>query len=292
MRFWLIVGGGFLGLLLIGILFPRIRDLQERSRKVGWVEVHGPIVDVSRTLDWLEELEEKPIRAVFLHVDSPGGTVGGSQALYFALKRLKEKKKVPVVAYIPSLGASGAYYVAAVADRIVVQPGAVVGSIGVIAQIPEYYELGEKIGIRMRTFKAGAMKDAGNPWRPMRPEERAYFEHLLEELHRQFIRHVSEGRGIPEAEIRPYADGRVFTGEEAVESGLADLVGSFAEAESLLVELAGISGDPVYLYPPAPRKPLLRRLIEGTVGSPPGGVRGMLDLWRPHPQLLYLWTGL
>ncbi len=286
-RFWGAVLGGFLVLLLVGLLFPRIRDFPQRGRKVGWVEIQGPIVDVSRTLDWIDELSQQSIRAVFLHIDSPGGTVGGSQALYFALKRLKQEKNIPIVAYIPSLGASGAYYVASVADKIVAQPGAIVGSIGVIAQIPEYYELGEKIGIRMRTFKAGNMKDAGNPWRPMREEEAVYFEHLLQELHGQFIQHVSEGRGLPPDSIRPYADGRVFTGEEARAFGLVDFVGSFAEAESLMKALAGIKGDPVYVYPPKPRKPLLRRLVEGSVGSVPS----LSSLFRPYPQVLYLWTG-
>ncbi len=286
-RFWGTVLGIFLLLLLLGLLYPRVKDLPQRGRKVGWVEIHGPIVDVSRTLDWIDELSEQSVRAVFLHIDSPGGTVGGSQALYFALKRLKREKDIPIVAYIPSLGASGAYYVASVADKIVAQPGAIVGSIGVIAQLPEYYELGEKIGIRMRTFKAGKLKDAGNPWRPMQKEEAAYFEHLLQEMHDQFIRHVSEGRHLPPDSIRPYADGRVFTGEEARTYGLVDLVGSFAEAESLLKELAGIKGDPVYVYPPAPPKPLLRRLLEGSVGSVPS----LSSLLKPYPQVLYLWTG-
>lgn len=287
-RFWGTLLGLFVLLLVAGWLFPRVKDLPERGRKVGWVEVHGPIVDVSRTLDWIDELRDKPVRAVFLHIDSPGGTVGGSQAIYFALKRLKAEKNIPIVAYIPSLGASGAYYVASIADKIVAQPGAIVGSIGVIAQLPEYYELGEKIGLRMRTFKAGKLKDAGNPWRPMKEEEIRYFEHLLNEMHEQFIRHVSEGRGLPEDSIRPYADGRVFTGDEAKAFGLVDLVGSFAEAESLLKDLAGIKGDPVYVYPPAPRKPLLRRLIEGTVGESSFSVS---SLFKPYPQVMYLWTG-
>jgi len=286
-RFWGTLLGLFLVLLLVGLLYPRMKDLSERGRKVGWVEIHGPIMDVSRTLDWIEELSHEPIRAVFLHIDSPGGTVGGSQSLYFALKRLKEKKQIPIVAYIPSLGASGAYYVASIADKIVVQPGAIVGSIGVIAQLPEYYELGEKIGIRMRTFKAGKLKDAGNPWRPMQKEEADYFEHLLQEIHEQFVRHVSEGRNLPPDSLRPYADGRVFTGEEAKLYGLVDLVGSFAEAESLLKDLSGIKGDPVYVYPPKPRKPLLRQLLEESVGPLPS----LSSLLKPYPQVLYLWTG-
>lgn len=289
-RFWLIIGGSFLFLGVIGLAFPKFRAWEARGRQVAWVPIHGPILDVSRTLDWIKEIEKKPVRAVFLHIESPGGTVGGSQALYFALKHLKAQKNIPVVAYIPSIGASGAYYVAAAADRIVAQPGAVVGSIGVIAQIPEYYELGEKIGIRMRTFKAGSMKDAGNPWRPMTPQERSYMEHLLNALHEQFIQHVGEGRGLSNEALRPYADGRVFTGQEAAQVGLVDLVGSFAEAESLLKSLADISGDPIYVYPPQPRKPLLRRLVEGMVGRIPHSSLDMLN-FKPYPQVLFLWTG-
>jgi len=261
------------------------QKLREKGNTVAVVPVRGTLLDVSETLKWLRRLLEIKPRAVLIEIESPGGAVGPSQELVWAVRRLKDSLKIPVVAYIPSLGASGAYYVASQADAIVALPGALVGSIGVIAQFPDVSELGKKVGVRMQVLKAGALKDAGTPWRPLSPRARDYFERLLQDVHAQFIQDVQQGRHLPLDSLTALADGRVFTGAQAARLGLVDTLGDRQVALELLKTRAGIRGKPRLMYPPPPRKPLLKRLISESVGD-------LSAAWLPsRPGVYFLWTG-
>lgn len=184
--------------------------------------------------------KDSRIKAILLRIDSPGGTAAGGQEIASAVHDAKK----PVVASVADLGASAAYMVASQADHIVCAPAGLVGSIGVIMEIPNYEELYKKIGIRVVTLHAGQYKDIGSPTRPMLPEERRFLEKMLRVVHEQFIRQVAEGRDMPVAKVRKLATGLFWTGEQAKELDLIDEVGGYDEALAAAKRLGGIEGEP------------------------------------------------
>lgn len=216
--------------------------------QIGVVEVRGPIMESDEVVEQLHDfLEDKRIQAVVVRVDSPGGAVAPSQEIATEVKRLAEKKQV--VVSMGNLAASGGYYLAAPATRIVANPGTLTGSIGVVSQFANLTEIADKIGLQMNTVKSGPAKDAGNPFRPFTEEDRALFQHMVDGVYLQFVRAVAEGRNLPEEEVRKIADGRVLTGEEARDLGLVDDLGNFNDAVKIAAELAGIEGEPRLVYP-------------------------------------------
>jgi protease IV len=215
--------------------------------RIGVAEVKGIIREPRDTLEALEAFRrDDDIAAVVVRIDSPGGAVGPSQEIYRAIQRVRKKKKV--VASLGAVAASGGYYIACAADRVVASAGTVTGSIGVITQLAQIDELLTLAHIRTETIKSGAMKDAGSPLRPMSPEERQYFQGVVDDVYRQFLRDVSKARGVPEADLRAVADGRVLTGEQALQHKLVDEIGSFDDAMERAVALAKKKGDPVPVY--------------------------------------------
>jgi len=229
---------------------------------VGVVEVKGPIVESDQVVEDLSYFREQPqIRAVVLRIDSPGGSVGPSQEIFAEVRRLAEEKVV--VASMGAVAASGGYYVALPATRIVANPGTITGSIGVITQIPNVEELADKIGFRMNVVASGPSKDAGNPFRPFTEEDRRVFRELVDDVYRQFVEDVAQSRNLAVEEVRRIADGRVYTGAQAKALGLVDELGNFNDAVDLAAELAGID-DPELVYPPHARRLRLRDfLVEG-----------------------------
>ncbi|OPY59697.1 MAG: putative signal peptide peptidase SppA [Pelotomaculum sp. PtaU1.Bin035] len=183
------------------------------------------------------------IKAVVIRLNSPGGTPVASQEIGLEMERLKRSGK-KVVASMGDVAASGAYWVAAGADQIVANPGTLTGSIGVIMQTSNLQGLYDKLGIGTETFISGPHKDMGSPSRPVTPEERAIFQSMIDDIYSQFLDVVAEGRHKDVSEIRPLADGRVFTGRQAKELGLVDRLGDFHDAVLLAGELAGIPGEP------------------------------------------------
>ena len=179
-----------------------------------------------------------------MNINSPGGDVAVSQELYAEIKRLREEKGKVVVAYLSSVGASGAYYVACGADRIVANPGTVVGSIGVIAEWMNYGQLLEWAKLSSIVFKSGEFKDTGTPTRDLTDREREYFQGLIDDMYVQFVEAVASGRNLDIEEVREFADGRVFTGREAAKRDMIDEVGNFQDALDLTARLAGVSGKP------------------------------------------------
>lgn len=251
---------------------------------VGVVEVKGPIDDSEQVVEDLRHFREAPnIRAVLLRVDSPGGSVGPSQEIFAEVRRLAEEKVV--VASFGAIAASGGYYVALPATRIVANPGTITGSIGVITQIPNVEELAEKIGFRMNTVTSGPSKDAGNPFRPFTEEDRRVFRDLIDDIYRQFVEDVAASRNLDPEKVRQIADGRVYTGAQALELGLVDELGNFTDAVELAAELAEIPGRPELAYPPGARRFRLRELLlEGAsaaVRGMVGSVREQLSAQRP-----------
>lgn len=216
--------------------------------KVAVVKLEGVITDPMDFTDELRTYEERDdVKAVVVRIDSPGGAVGPSQEIYSAIKRLKKKKKV--VASMGTMAASGGFYAACAADKVVANPGTITGSIGVIVEFINAEELLAKIGVQGYVVKSGKFKDTGSPIRKMTPEEKELLQSLIDDVNGQFIKAVASGRGLKEDDVRKIADGRVFSGEQAKALGLVDRIGDLTDAIDLSAELAGIKGKPNVIYP-------------------------------------------
>ncbi len=219
-----------------------------RADKVAVVELEGIITDPSEISRQFKDLAERDdVKAVVLRIDSPGGAVGPSQEIYGEIKRLKEKKTV--VASMGTIAASGGYYAAVAAQKIVANPGTITGSIGVIVEFMNAEELLAKIGLKGYVVKSGKYKDVGSPLRKMEKEEEKLLQDVIDDVNGQFIRAVAEGRNMKVEDVALIADGRIFSGKQAKERGLIDSLGGLTDAIELSAKLAGIEGKPNVIYP-------------------------------------------
>ena len=233
------------------MLFLRSRGLQLREmvwpwrrksrRRMARIVVDGPITGSTRqrVLKALRDVEEREFPALLLRIDSPGGTVGDSQEIHSALLRLRAKG-CRVVASFGNISASGGVYIGVAAESIVANPGTITGSIGVILRGNDLSRVFERIGIRFDTVKSGVYKDILSPDRPLSPEERALLQELIDSSYGQFVRVVAEGRSMTEEAVRGFADGRVFSGEQAKTLGLVDELGDEDHARRLTARLADL----------------------------------------------------
>jgi protease IV len=236
-----------------------------KRNKVAVVPIKGEIVSSSPAVEQLANFaDNRSIRAIVVRINSPGGAVAPSQEIYEEIQRIRRETDKPVVASMESVAASGGYYIASACDHIVANPGTITGSIGVIAQWFNLEDLVRWAKLRPETIRAGEMKDAGSPFREMTDEERKYYERILSQLHEQFIEAVIEGRDgkLSAEEVRELADGRVFTGSEALDLKLVDQTGGLKQALRKAGELAGVSGEPTAVYPRVRRPGLLDVLAE------------------------------
>jgi len=251
MLIWLLLGGGAFVLLAITLAAVVLTFSGDDSGQFGFsdrvqiVDVEGQLVESRPILEQLKRYEDSnSVKAILLNVDSPGGGVAVSQEIYAEIKRLREKKDKIVVAYLSSTGASGAYYISCAANKIVANPGTIVGSIGVIAEWVSYADLLQWAKLKNIVFKTGEFKDTGSPTRPITENEKKYFQGLIDDMYVQFVEAVAAGRKLDLQEVRAMADGRVFTGRAAKERKLIDETGNFQDAVDLTAKLAGISGKP------------------------------------------------
>ncbi|MGH9843597.1 MAG: signal peptide peptidase SppA, partial [Blastocatellia bacterium] len=218
--------------------------------------------------------DDSRVKAIMLRINSPGGGVSASQEIYREVKRIKDEKKKKIVASMATVAASGGYYIAAPADRILANPGTLTGSIGVIAEWLNYKDLAAWAKLKPVTFKSGELKDSGSPIRDLTEADRKYFQGMIDELYGQFVTAVHDGRqgkGEPGAEldlerVRKLADGRVYTGGGALKNGLIDEIGNYEDAVKATAKLAGIKGEPRIVTPPKPREgvTLLDLLLSAT----------------------------
>jgi len=219
--------------------------LSPLSGRVGLVEVVGEIDDPEPVVDQLDRMErDASVRAVVVRLDSPGGGVAASQEIYDAVRRIHDAKK-PVIASMGGVAASGAYYVACAADSIVANAGTLTGSIGVIMMFPNTEDLFRKVGIKFETVKTGKYKDIGTMWRPMTDDERKLLQDVLSNVYDQFVDAIVEGRNLAREDVLLYADGRIFSGDQAQQYGFVDRLGDLDAAIELAGQMAGISGQPV-----------------------------------------------
>jgi len=203
------------------------------------IELNGPIFDSSRFLEQVEEAEKSHIKGVLLVVNSPGGAVAPSIEMALAIKRLKKNK--PVVAYASGIMASGSYYASIYSSKIIANPGAMIGSIGVIFQSPNFKELADKIGIKEQTIKVGKFKQIGTPTREWLPHEREELETMINDTYDMFVEDVANARGLDINKSSDYADAHVFTARMAKDVGLIDEVGSIYTATKEIEKLSGVS---------------------------------------------------
>jgi protease IV len=231
--------------LVLGVLVfgePGVPSLG--GNRVALVEIEGLIVDSDRVVKELDDFGDDPtIRAIVVRIQSPGGVVGPTQEIYDTILRISGRGK-PVVASMGSVAASGGYYLAAAATRIVANPGTLTGSIGVIMQLAEIEGLLKKVGVRYEVIKSGRYKDSGSFARPMTPDERAVLQTVLDDMHDQFVTAVAEGRRLGKDRVKALADGRVYSGRMAKDLGLVDALGGLDEAIRMAGEMGGISGKP------------------------------------------------
>ena len=237
--------------------------------KIGIVRLDGLIISSEQVNKQLNDYSERSdIKAIVLRINSGGGVVGASQEIYEKVKDLKNK--VPIIVSIDNVAASGAYYAALESEMIVANNGSLVGSIGVILDYPVITELFNKIGLRVETVKSGALKDSGSPTRPVSRADREYFQAVVDDQHDQFINAVAIARNLPVDDVRKLADGRIFTGNQALELSLIDTIGTFEDAIAIAGKIGGIKGKPKMVEVIKKRKSifdLLYNEIQQNIGS-------------------------
>ncbi len=220
-------------------------DLSGGGKKIAEVDLTGTILSSRETVSTLKNLADNAsVRAILLRVDSPGGGVAASQEIYEEVKLVRDSGK-PIVVSMGALAASGGYYVSCGATRIVANPGTITGSIGVIAEFPNFTRLMEKVGLQMNVVKSGKYKDSGSPFRSVTKEDEQLFQGVVDDSYSQFLDVVSSERKLPLEKLKKFADGRVFTGVQALKLGLIDTLGSYEDAISIAAKLGGIKGKPV-----------------------------------------------
>lgn len=221
-----------------------------KKNEILHLQIDGVIMNGKKFLHNLEKYsEESGIKAILIEINSPGGAVGPSQELYYAIVRAKEKTKKPIVCVSTSLIASGGYYAAMGCDKLIVTPGSMVGSIGVIMEFANLEELYGWAKVKRYSIKSGKFKDSGAEYRAMRDDEKKLFQDMIDEVFVQFKETVMKGRNLSDAVVSEYADGRVMTGAKAVKLGFADELGTFQDAVEYTAKLAKM-GDDYDLYKP------------------------------------------
>ncbi len=236
----LIVGIGVLFFILIARTLVQSGSIGD---KVAVIDITGVISRTQAVIDQIHQYrDDQTVKAIVLRINSPGGSVAPVQEIYSELKKLEK----PIVASMGSTAASGGYYIAAIADEILANPGTLTGSIGVIMQFTKLKGLYEKVGLEQQVVKSGKFKDTGSPVRDLTDEERELLQTTLDDVHSQFIDAIFEGRQeqLTREEIVALADGRIFSGQQALEHRLVDQLGNLPDAIDRAGELGGIEGKP------------------------------------------------
>jgi protease IV len=247
------------------------------SKQIARVEVKGAIGPGTRKrlLEVLKQVEEKKFPALLLRIDSPGGTVTDSHEIYHALRRLQAKVKI--VASFGNISASGGVYISMGAPHIMSNPGTITGSVGVILRGNNIEKLLDKVGVSFKVIKSGPYKDILSFDRQLTPEEEQILQALIDSSYNQFTGIIAENRKLPIETVRSFADGRIFTGEQALELGMVDRLGTEEDARLWLAELAGLDPEKTKTYNFDESKSLLSRVSGG------GDSRLAQSLLNAHP---------
>lgn len=260
------------------------------SGTIAVVDLKGVILSPDKIDEQLEKFaRDESVKAIILHIDSPGGGAAASQEIYHEVLRIRKQHKKRIVASIESVGASGAYYIATATDRIYANQASIVGSVGVIMEWINYGDLLKWAKLKNVTLKAGALKDAGSPTRDLTPVERAYFQGLLDNMHTQFIDDVAAGRRLPVQDVQALATGQVWTGQQALELHLIDQTGGFRVALLDTARTVGIKGEPVIVRPREPHPGLIDLLLGANSKLAFPSPRELQSLLEKSPSFYFLW---
>jgi protease-4 len=292
---WVLIGGGAFFLFVLAVFTLVYMTLHAGGTdvgitgfgdRIGVVDLDGVILSPQPVVGQLKKFaDDSSIKAIILHVNSPGGGVAASEEIYREVKRVRAEKKKRVVVSIESVGASGAYYVASASSKIYADEGSIVGSIGVIAEWVNYGDLMKWAKLKSVVIKTGEFKDTGNPTRDLTPAEQAYMQSLIDNMFGQFIQAVADGRGMKFDDVKAIANGKVWTGKEALSMKLIDSVGDFEAAVKDTAKSVGISGEPTLVRPEKDRKTLLD-LMTGDLSQYLPNTEKMLE---QHVGFYYLW---
>ncbi|MGR3219602.1 MAG: signal peptide peptidase SppA [Candidatus Anammoxibacter sp.] len=228
------------------VMIPINGVISDKSTDNIFLNVPGMVHVIKKSLE--QVAADSDVKAVIFTVDSPGGGITASDIIYNNIKRFKEATGKPVVVYMQNVAASGGYYVSIAADKIIAHPTTITGSIGVIMPIINVSKLIDKYGIEETSIKSGKMKDIGSPLKEMLPEEKEVLSEIVDEMYMRFITLISKERGLPIDQVRILADGRIFTGKQAVNNGLIDQVGYLEDAIDIAKDLAGLKEAKIIKY--------------------------------------------
>ena len=278
---------GLVALVVLSSVFGRYLSEEgfgDGREKIALVEISGQISDSREIVRQLSKYRrDDNIKAILLRIDSPGGAVAPSQEIYDEVLRVRADKK-KIYASMGSLAASGGYYIAVAADRVFANPGTLTGSIGVIMAFGNAEKLMEKIGLEPQVVKSGKYKDVGSPARRMTAEEHVYLQNVVDDVHQQFIDAVAQGRNMSTKEARKLADGRVFTGRQALKLKMVDEMGGLEDVIVKLGEAVGIEGKPKVVWEEPPQG-FMEWIMQGSIP------KEFKANWMPSqfPSLQFLW---
>lgn len=295
----LIIVGVFVGLalLFVGIAFFILADaitstgkveeetISGSGDKVAVVEIRDVIISSENIIRQLKKYQKNStVKSIVIRIESPGGGIAPAQEIYEEIKNITKSGK-PTVVSMGSVAASGGYYIALGASKIVANPGTLTGSIGVVLQYPNIRSLFNKIGIDMVTYKSGKMKDAGSPYRNPNMEETKYFQDLIDNSFDQFIEAVINERHLPRNKVLEIADGRAFTGVQAYELKLIDTLGTYEDAIRIAARMGGIAGEPKIIKE-RKKETFLEKFATKMFSSPLDKIQELFD----EPILEYKFT--
>lgn len=315
-----LLGLHLLALLAAGVLVIRAKNGGSRGPEgkaksllalgskdsVGWVSIRGPIYasDSGKPWDhgseqWARRIEAlantKGVKAIVLDINSPGGSVGAVQEIYSRIERVKKEKRIPFVAVFGDVAASGGYYIASACDKIVAHPGTLTGSIGVIFNVSNMEGLFAKVGYKSDPIKSGKHKDIGSPARPMTAEERKILQDLIDDAYGQFVQAVADGRKLPVEVVKPLADGRIYSGNQALANHLVDQLGDSHDALMLAAKMGGIKDEKPRVRRDAEKLNDLFEMLESrarlSFGVGPVNIALPEALSSQAHGMLYMWSG-
>jgi protease-4 len=293
--FWVMIGGGAFSLFLLVIfllVYASLRSGEDNDGfasfgdKIGIVDLEGVILTPKETVKELRRFaDDDSIKAIILHVNSPGGGAAASEEIYREVRRIRDQKKKRIVASIETVGASGAYYAASGTNKIFADNASIVGSIGVIAEWYNYGELIRWAKLKQELLKSGEFKDTGNPTRELTPAERQYMQGMIDNMFGQFVAAVADGRGAKVDDIKAIANGKVWTGQQALSLKLIDQIGDFRAAVEDTAKAVGIKGEPNLIFAEKEKRSIMDLLF--------GDVSDMLPdqakLMEKNPGFYFLW---
>jgi protease-4 len=298
---WVLVGGAAFFLFVLAVftlVYFTVRNqpgevgeytVTGSGGKIGVVDIEGVILDPETPVKQLKKFaDDDSIKAIVLHLNTPGGGAAASEEIYKEVRRIRDEKKKRIVASIETVGASGGYYIASGTNKIYADQASIVGSIGTIMEWYNYGDLVRWAKVHEIIIKTGEFKDTGDPMRDLTPRERDYLQGMANNMLGQFIKAVANGRSLKEGDVRTIADGRVWTGEQALAMKLIDQVADFQSAVRDTAKTVGIKGEPA-LVKIERQRPSLFDLVFGDSNDVSSWIPDRAKLMQKNPGFYFLW---